>query len=437
MFGGGDVLSEEAQKYINRKGINEGRIVLHSDLNNFFASVECLKSRFLKSYPVAVCGSVEERHGIVLAKNNIAKAYGIKTGQVIWQAKQKCPNLIVLEPNYEDYLKYSDIVRKIYSSFSDRVEPFGMDEAWLELTGINGVKTLEDGAKKANELRKCVYEETGLTVSVGVSDNKTFSKLASDYKKPDAVTVLGPDEYVDKISGLSLGEMIFAGRSTQKRLKSFDIETIRDIAYKDKYFFRSVLGKNGVFLYYNACGYDTSPVVPSDAPDIIKSIGNSATPPRDLTSYEDIKLMLHALCDKVCTRLRKIKMRATVLQIHVRDTKLNTCERQCRIQATDNEIDFTNAAVALYFQNFGEYINLRSIGVRAMGLIKINDTYQCMLFGADDIKEIKMTMIDNTVDAIREKFGKGVIKRGVLHTDKSLYSPIYSGKHLIQPFKSH
>lgn len=431
------MLSEEAQRYINKKGINQGRIVLHSDLNNFFASVECLKYRSLKAYPVAVCGSIEERHGIVLAKNNIAKAYGIKTGDVIWQAKQKCPELIVLEPNYEEYLEYSEKVRGIYSLFSDRVESFGMDEAWIDLTGTRGVVTLYDGLRKANELRKRIYEETGLTVSIGVSDNKTFSKLASDFKKPDAVTVFGPDEYLDTISRLSLGEMIFAGRSTQKRLKTFAVETIRDVANKDKAFFKTVLGKNGVSLYYNACGYDVSEVVPSYAPDIVKSIGNSATPPRDLTSYEDIKLMLHALCDKVCSRLRKLQMQATVLQIHVRDTKLNTSERQCKIQATDNEIDFTNTAIALYFRNFGEFINLRSIGIRASGLIKNSEVYQSSFFGSDDFKEKRMSIIDNTVDELRDRFGRGIIKRGVLQTDKSLYSPIYSGKHLIQPFKSH
>lgn len=431
------MLSEEAQRYINKKGINQGRIVLHSDLNNFFASVECLKYRSLKAYPVAVCGSIEERHGIVLAKNNIAKAYGIKTGDVIWQAKQKCPELIVLEPNYEEYLEYSEKVRGIYSLFSDRVESFGMDEAWIDLTGTRGVVTLDDGLSKANELRKRIYEETGLTVSIGVSDNKTFSKLASDFKKPDAVTVFGPDEYLDTISRLSLGEMIFAGRSTQKRLKTFAVETIRDIANKDKAFFKSVLGKSGVSLYYNACGYDVSEVVPSYAPDIVKSIGNSATPPRDLVSYEDIKLMLHALCDKVCSRLRKLQMQATVLQIHVRDTNLNTSERQCKIQATDNEIDFTNTAISLYFRNFGEFINLRSIGIRASGLIKNSEVYQSSFFGSDDFKEKRMSIIDNTVDELRERFGRGIIKRGVLQTDKSLYSPIYSGKHLIQPFKSH
>ena len=171
------MLSAEAENYINRKGVNEGRVVLHSDLNNFFASVECLKHKSLKLYPIAVCGSRDERHGIVLAKNNLAKKFGITTGQVIWQARNLCPDLIVLQPHYEEYAYYSEMIREIYRTYSDRVEPFGMDEAWIDLTGPDGVKTLADGVSVANRIRKKVYEETGLTLSVGVSDNKTFATL--------------------------------------------------------------------------------------------------------------------------------------------------------------------------------------------------------------------------------------------------------------------
>ena len=273
---GMDMLSEEAKRYTIHEGPNEGRVVLHSDLNNFFASVECLKHRELAAYPVAVCGSAEERHGIVLAKNMLAKSFGIKTGQVIWQAKQLCPSLVVLEPHYEEYVRYSHAVRRIYAAYSDRVEPFGMDEAWLELTGNLGIRTLYDGVNAAYRLRKEIYEATGLTVSIGVSDNKTFAKLASDYRKPDAVTLFGPEQYLETIAGLAIGEMMFVGRSAQKRLKNFSIETIGDAAKGNEALFRSLLGKNGVGLYRSACGYDTSPVQPSEAEDIIKSIGNSA-----------------------------------------------------------------------------------------------------------------------------------------------------------------
>ncbi|MBQ8759159.1 MAG: DNA polymerase IV, partial [Clostridia bacterium] len=338
------MLSAEAENYINRRGVNEGRVVLHSDLNNFFASVECLKHKSLKAYPIAVCGSRDERHGIVLAKNNLAKKFGIKTGQVIWQARNLCPELIVLQPHYEEYAFYSEIIREIYRSFSDRVEPFGMDEAWIDLTGTEGVHNLSDGVEKANKIRKRVYEETGLTLSVGVSDNKTFAKLASDYKKPDAVTVFGPEEYLGIISKLAIGEMVYAGRSTQKRLKTFEIETIGDASRSSMSVFRSLLGKNGVSLYLNACGHDISRVAKVDDEDIIKSIGNSVTPPRDLCGVNDIKLMIHALSDKVCARLRNAKMRATVVQIHVRDTKLNVSERQCGLLPTDNELMLSETA---------------------------------------------------------------------------------------------
>lgn len=437
MFGGDKMLSSEAENYIQKRGVNRGRVVLHSDLNNFFASVECLKHRALKSYPVAVCGSIEDRHGIVLAKNNLAKAFGIKTGQVIWQAKRLCPELIVLEPHYEDYAEYSDIIRQIYHTYSDRVEPFGMDEAWIELTGGNGIENLYDGVRTANSIRKKIYEETGLTVSVGVSDNKTFSKLASDYKKPDAVTLFGPDEYLSIISRLSIGEMMYAGRSTQKRLNSFSINTIGDAARSSVALFRSILGKNGVSLYYNACGYDTSPVIKIDAEDIIKSIGNSATPPRDLCNSDDVKIMLYALCDKVSSRLRKAGMRATVLQIHIRDTNLNVAERQCCILPTDNQVQLAKQALALYESCFGQEVKMRSIGVRTSGLVKNSAICQESMFGISFETEEKNKVIDSTVDELRLRFGRNIIKRGILHTDKSLYSPIYSPKHMIQPFKSH
>lgn len=431
------MLSKEAENYINHRGLNEGRVVLHSDLNNFFASVECLKHKSLKKYPVAVCGSSEERHGIVLAKNNIAKKYGIKTGQVIWEAKRMCPDLIILEPNYDEYLYYSGVVREIYSKYSDRVEPFGMDEAWIELTGCKGVKTLYDGVSKANEIRKNIYEETGLTVSIGVSDNKTFSKLASDYKKPDAVTVLGPEEYVDKISKLGIGEMMFAGRMVQKRLRSFYIETIGDAAQKNISLFKNLLGKNGERLYMSACGYDLSGVSKCDEQSVIKSIGNSVTPPRNISGENDVRLMMYALSDKVCSRLRKAGLKGTVVQIHIRDKELNVFERQGIVDITDNDMCVALKAMELYNENFKENMEIRSMGVRVSGLIKEGACYQSSFMNfSEEIRE-RNGQIDVMIDALRNKFGGSIIKRGILCTDKTLYSPLYAEKQLIQPFKMH
>ena len=431
------MLSKEAENYINHKGLNEGRVVLHSDLNNFFASVECLKHKSLKKYPIAVCGNPEERHGIVLAKNNLAKRYGIKTGQVLWEAKQMCPDLIVLGPHYHEYLYYSNTIRKIYSQYSDMVEPFGMDEAWIELTGTKGVKTLCDGINKANLIRKHIYEETGLTVSVGVSDNKTFSKLASDYKKPDAVTLLGPEQYIEKISKLNIGELMFAGRMSQKRLKCFYIETIGDAAQKNISLFRSILGKNGEQLYMNACGYDLSGVSKCDDEDVIKSIGNSVTPPRNLSGENDVKLMIYALSDKVCSRLRKARLKATVVQLHIKDKELNVFERQCIVPLTGNDISISSKAIDIYNENFTENMEIRSIGIRVSGLIKERECYQSSFFDFSKEYEEGTGKIDITLDHLRNKFGGDIIKRGILCTDKTLYSPLYAEKHLIQPFKMH
>ena len=431
------MFSREAQNYIEHRGANEGRVVLHSDLNNFFASVECLKHRSLRSYPVAVCGSIEDRHGIVLAKNNIAKKCGIKTGQVIWQAKQQCPDLVILHPNYDDYLYYSEVVRDIYSTFSDRVEPFGMDEAWLELTGICGVKTISDGVKTANMIRKAVYEKTGLTLSVGVSDNKTFAKLASDYKKPDAVTVFSPEQYPGVISKLPIGDIMFAGRSTQKRLKIFNIETIGDAASHNCEFFKSSLGKNGVGLYHSVCGHDVSPVQIYGADEVIKSIGNSTTPPRDIYGIEDVKVIMFALCDKVAARLRKAGYKATVIQIHVRDTELNVTERQCGMIPSDSTEFISEHALRLFLDNFSPDVKLRSLGVRTSGLIKGEVCYQGSMFDDGAEREKKRSVIDKTVDELRARFGVGIIRRAVLCSDKSVYAARDAKKNVVQPFNTH
>lgn len=431
------MLSYEASNYIAKKGINQGRVILHSDLNNFFASVECLKYKAYKNYPIAVCGNAEERHGIVLAKNNLAKKFGIVTGQTVWQAKKLCQNLIVIEPNYEEYLYYSKAVRRIYSDYSDRVEPFGLDEAWIDLTGTQSAYSLADGIKTANSIRKRIYEETGLTVSIGVSDNKTFSKLASDYKKPDAVTVFGPDEYIGTVSGLAVGEIMYAGRMSRQRLKSAQIETIADVAEKNPEILRKLLGKNGEKLYFNACGYDFSEVLKSDENCLIKSLGNSATPPRDLCGEDDIKLMIAAVCDKVCSRMRKAGMLASTLQIHVRNSKLKVFERQCAIVPSDSENDIATAAVKLYEELFPYEEKIRSLGIRVSGLIDTRQKFQASMFSIPAEKISNQNTIDVTVDELREKYGRNIIKRGILYTDEALCSNLYGGKRLTSPFKSH
>ena len=398
-----------SRRYVERKGINEGRIVLHSDLNNFFASVECQNHPELLGFPVAVCGRVDERHGIVLAKNELAKRCGVKTAEPIWQAKSKCAELLIVNPDYEEYERYSFLVKQIYSEYTDRVEGFGIDEAWLELTSDIRIKTLEDGKEIADEIRKRVRKKTGLTVSIGVSDNKIFSKLASDYKKPNAVTVFGPQNYESIIRNIDASELIFVGRSTKARLNELGIYTIGNIADTSEVFMKSMLGKNGESLFYNACGANDLKVSKTADVEKAKSIGNSATLPFDLDSKEKISDMIFALAEKVAYRLRCENCLAKTLCISVRDTTLRTTEKQMPIEATANSIEIAKAAIQLYIENYDVNVPVRSLGIRTTNLISIKDACQINIFDDKLFYREKLAKIDITIDKIREKYGANSI----------------------------
>ena len=256
------------------------RKILHSDMNNFYASVECMLNPSLKGYPVAVCGSVEERHGIVLAKNYPAKAYGVATGEAVWQAKEKCPDLIVVPPHYEEYIKYSKLAREIYQRYTNQVEPYGMDECWLDITGFG----VGDPTAVAHEIRNTIKSELGLTVSVGVSFNKIFAKLGSDMKKPDAVTTIPHDTFREKIWSLPASDLLFVGRATKRFLDRFCIRTIGDLANTQPEFLKSHIGVNGLKLWRYANGYDDSPVMKQDYKSPVKSVGHGTTTVEDLKS---------------------------------------------------------------------------------------------------------------------------------------------------------
>lgn len=401
---------KKSQLYCAHKGINEGRVVLHSDLNNFFASVECKKRPDLEGFCVAVCGSVKDRHGIVLAKNEMAKRYKIRTGDAIRQAKMLCPSLVILPPDYNEYLYYSGLVNGIYSTYSDKVEPFGMDEAWIDVTDSCSVRNLDDGVKIAHDIRRKIKKETGLTVSVGVSDNKVFSKLASDYKKPDAVTVFGPDNYGKTVSNIDVSQMLFVGRSTREKLHLFGINKIRDVALSNEMFMKGILGINGVKLYNSACGFDDSAVQKTGRINSVKSVGNSVTLPYDLKE-EQVKAVFHSLAENVASRLRKDNFSCTTVQIGVKDLKFSTTERQCSVKATNNAKDIANAAIRLYYQNYDFKKVVRSVGLRTTNLIRGEVFYQGSLF--EDTSGEKIRKLDAVVDNIRERYGKDTLKRAV------------------------
>ena len=385
------------------------RLILHCDLNNFFASVECLGREDLKGKPVAVAGSVEKRHGIILAKNDPAKKFGVKTAEAVWQAEQKCPDLVLLPPHYEKYNYYSNIVREIYEKYTDVIEPFGIDECWLDVTG--STMLFGSGEKMANEIRETVKKETGLTVSVGVSFNKIFAKLGSDYKKPDAVTVIDKEHFREIVWPLDAGEMLGVGRATKQSLRRLGLMTIGDIAATKPETLRMVLGKGGETLWRFASGLDNSPVISSQFAPPPKSIGRSTTPPRNLCPQNDMVLVLLKLCDRVSHSLRENHALAGVVQVHIRDTNLNITEHQRKLS---EPIRLTE----LLFKTGAELINevwldnvpLRSIGIRACELTSENECIQLSL-GQDYGRLERLEKIETEIEKIRSRFGRESVIR--------------------------
>lgn len=402
------------------------KIILHSDLNGFYASVECLLNPKIRKKPVAVAGDTERRRGIILAKNEPAKKYNIKTGEPIWMAKQKCPDIVLVPPHYDLYLKYSRLARKIYSDYSDYVESFGLDECWIDAS------LLGDGEKTADEIRSRVKKELGLTVSIGVSFNKIFAKLGSDYKKPDAITVITKDNFKSIVWPLPAQELLYVGPATQLKLNRYGISTIGDIASSEPQFLKRLLGKNGYMLWIFANGLENSRVSDSSYIPPVKSIGNSTTAPRDLISDTDIKIILYILSESVAARLREQNLKCTSVQLYIRDKNLNSYVRQTKIPIpsnSSNEIFF--AAFQLYKKNHNSRIAVRSIGVRAIKLL--SDRYQQLSFLPEFEKIQKHEELEKAVDEMRIKYGFYSIRRAVMLTDKKLSDLNPKEEHIIFP----
>jgi DNA polymerase-4 len=402
------------------------RTILHSDMNNFYASVECLHRPEIRNKPVVVGGDAQLRHGIVLAKNYIAKAAGIKTGEVLWQAREKCPGLVVVTPNYPLYLRYSKLARKIYTDYTDQIEPFGLDESWLNVTGENGVLV-------ADTIRERIKQELGVTVSVGVSFNKIFAKLGSDIKKPDATTVISRENYKATVWPLPVEDLLYVGSATKRKLREYDIKTIGELAQTPESFLHSMFGKVGNVLYSFANGLDQSPVMRMDEESQIKSIGNSTTTPRDLTCNEDVKIMFYVLAESVCARMREHGFLCRTVAISIRDNELCSFERQTKLKRPSfmsSEIACT--AMELFQRCYFWPKPIRSIGVRCTDLISVNNPLQLTAF-EDNERRQKQENLEKTIDTLRKRFGHYCIQRASVLADKPLGGINPKGDHLIHP----
>lgn len=388
------------------------KAILHCDMNNFYASVECMLDPSLREHPVAVCGSVEERHGIVLAKNYKAKAYRVQTGDAVWQAKEKCPGLVVVPPHYEEYIKYSRLAREIYSRYTEQVEPYGMDECWLDVSGTTALFGTPE--EIADRLRATVKFELGLTISVGVSFNKVFAKLGSDLKKPDAVTVIRKESFRDQIWKLPAEDLLGVGPATGRVFHRVGIHTIGDLAQTDPRYLRSWLGKNGELLWRFANGNDLSLVAKKDFIPPIKSVGHGITTVADLETPEQVWTVILELTQDIGHKLRSHGLSARGVAIHIRDNTLETRQWQTQLGIpTQASVILARSAFELFRKTYSWRRPIRSVTVQAISLIPQDMPWQASLF-VDTEKLEKLERLERCVDDIRRRFGKNSIRQGIL-----------------------
>ena len=389
--------------------LSEDRIILHADCNSYFASVESIDHPEWKLVPMAVCGDPELRHGIVLAKNELAKAYHIQTAETIYSAKKKCPDLLLVPAHHEKYKAVCERINAIYESYTDLVERFSIDESFLDVTGSRHL--FGSGKEIADELRRRIREEIGVTVSVGVSFNKTFAKMGSDYKKPDATTVISRENYKGLLWPLPIGELLFVGKSGASILKDHGILTIGDLAQADPASISSFFGKTGVHLQQAARGEDLSPVLPTGYEEQPKSISHNVTFDHDLSDPTEIVAGITLISDQVGTRLRRKKLFASVVQIQIKDTSLKVINRQKQlVQYTCNTRLIRDTAVRLLRENWPEGMPIRMLSVGVTGL-SLDGSQQLDLF-MDTAKAEKAQRLDEAVDSIRAKYGKQSITFG-------------------------
>ncbi len=403
------------------------RQILHVDCNKFYASVECSRRPELRDKPVAVGGSEASRHGIVLTKNEIAAQYGLTTGEPLWSARQKCPDLVVVPPDFPTYVRYSGMVRRILRDYTDRVEPFGLDEAWLDLTAC-----ASDAVETAHRIRRRIRQELGITVSIGVSFNKTFAKLGSDYKKPDAVTVFSRENYRELVWPLPVGDLLYVGRATRQKLASRYIHTIGDAARADPALLQSLLGKWGTMLHAMANGIDNQPVVPTEQQAAVQSVSNGMTTPRDLMDEHDVRVVVHVLAESVGRRLREQHLAGRTVEVHVRDNRLVTRSFRmtlpCYIQSTE---DIARQGMALFCDKYGWEHPLRSVTLGISGLEA--DSMPCQTDMMDSDARDRRERLDKTVDSLKQRFGDGCVRRAIVMEDPDLAGISLYETHKVHP----
>ena len=407
-----------------------GRYILHCDLNNFYASVESLYDPDVRNRALVVVGDEEKRHGIVLAKNYIAKDYGVKTGDTVWEARQKCGDVVCKPARFDLYLQVSKIVKTIYREYSSRVESFGIDEAWIDVSHL--ASNDYEAVKIADNIRSRIIAEVGLTISVGVSFNKVFAKLGSDIKKPNATTLISVDNYKEVVWRLPVSDLLYVGRATDKKFEKVNIRTIGDLATASRKYLKTTLGKVGEELWKFANGLDMSEVERVGDGEKIKSFGNSTTCPIDLTCNAQVKSIIYMLAESVAERMTKKGYYGSTVSLWVKDTSLMSFERQARLNSPTNvSSDIGGLAYKLFLDNYTWGLDVRAVGVRIGGLTDGKIQYD--IFSSVESLE-KNQKLERTIENLRGRFGYNIIRRGniMLSEDLSVLNP-HSETHIIHP----
>ncbi len=390
------------------------RKILHIDINSFYASVECLLDESLNGLPVAVSGAVSERHGVVLAKNGIAKALGVKTGMTVYEAKKLVPNIVIKETHYPLYIKYSKAVKLIFKEYTDYVESFGIDEAWLDITNCR--RYGGDAYKIADEIRVRVKDEIGLTVSIGVSFNKVFAKLGSDLKKPDAISVISYENFKDIVYKLPVENLLYVGRATKKKLNNLTIKSIGDLANFSEKVLVQHLGKWGAILHSYALGKDTSEVKKYSVKDEYKSVGNSLTFYRDLDNEIDVETLILLLAESVCSRMVDYgyKYARTVSLVTTNDVLVSKVRMKKLKHPSNLSSDVADCAMELFKENYDWSNKVRGLGVSVSDF-----TNKEQLAIDEDVKDKnKKENLEHTVENLRKKFGRSSINRAIVLREK-------------------
>lgn len=406
------------------------RVILHCDINYCYAQIEEMLYPPLKLIPFAIGGDEKQRHGIVLARNLLAKPFKLRTGEPLRDALKKCPSLYIVPPRMKLYQYYTDKVKDIYREYSDCVESFGLDEAWIDVTHSQNL--FGDGYRIAKTIQDRVLAEIGLTISIGISFNKVFAKLGSDIVKPSGLVLISRENYREVAWKRPIEELLMVGRKTQEKLNKINIYTIGDLANTQLSVLEKLLGKVGVMLYAYANGAEYSEVQSIGAQETPKSVGNSWTTPKDLNTISDVRIVLERLSSSVASRLRDIELKGNVITVSIRNKQLHTITRQHKQPIyTDMSNEILHAAMALVNEHYDFSVPIRSIGVTVSNL-QASTTYQLNFF-EDMTKRDKTRKVEITTERIRDKFGFQSITNATSLIDRTLSAVDPKRNHTVFP----